>query len=154
MVISHDRHMLRSVTDRWLWVDGGCVTPFDGDLESYRQQMIARRDANEAATVSSADMAGEKRPVTRKARRQQEAEERRALKPLQNRLKKLEQQLERLNGKKEEIEALLAESAIYSDAEKGRLKELLAAQASLSAELDEVEEAWMAVSESLEAQGL
>ncbi len=151
VMISHDRHMLRSVTDRWLWVDGGEVRAFDGDLESYRQQMIAKREIDETFEVSLTDAAGKNSQVTRKARRQQDAEQRRAMKPLQNRLKKLEQQMEQLNRKKEEIEAVLAGSEIYSDSEKGRLKELLAAQVTLSSELDEVEGAWMEVSESLEA---
>jgi len=152
VMISHDRHMLRSVTDRWLWVDGGCVTPFDGDLESYRQQMIARREADEAGEMSGAQasgVAGESSQVTRKARRQLDAEQRRALKPLQNRLKKLEQQMDKLNGQKEAVEAKLAGSDIYDDAE--GLKAALAQQVVVSSELDEVETEWMDVSEQLEA---
>jgi len=154
VMISHDRHMLRSVTDRWLWVDGGCVTPFDGDLESYRQQMIARREADESdapAGRQAAGTAGENSPVGRKARRQQDAEQRRALKPLQNKLKKLEQQMDKLNTQKEQIESQLAGSEIYEETEKAHLKSVLTDQANVSAELDQVESEWMEVSESLEA---
>ena len=154
VMISHDRHMLRSVTDRWLWVDDGCVTPFDGDLESYRQQMIARREADESdapADLQSVGAAGENSQVGRKARRQQDAEQRRALKPLQNKLKKLEQQMDRLNTQKDQIEDQLAGSEIYEETEKARLKTVLADQANVSAELDQVESEWMEISESLEA---
>ena len=154
VMISHDRHMLRSVTDRWLWVDGGCVTPFDGDLESYRQQMIARREVDESdapADLQAAGAAGENSQVGRKARRQQDAEQRRALKPLQNKLKKLEQQMDALNTQKEQIESQLAGSEIYQETEKVRLKTVLADQANVSAELDQVESEWMEISESLEA---
>ncbi len=151
VMISHDRHMLRSVTDRWLWVDGGCVTPFDGDLEGYRQQMIARREADEPAValLTTGGEAGVNSQATRKARRQQDAEQRRALKPLQNRLKKMEQQMDKLNNQKEAIEAQLAGSEIYDDAD--GLKVVLANQVAVSDELDEVESEWMDVSEQLEA---
>jgi len=152
VVISHDRHLLRSVTDRWLWVDGGEVNSFDGDLEGYRQQMIARREADEGEAITSGESeSGDNSQAARKARRQQEAEQRRALKPLQNRLKKLEQQMERLNTQKEALEAQLADGAIYEEREKERLKTLLAQQATVSSELDEVEGEWMEVSESLDA---
>lgn len=150
VVISHDRHLLRSVTDRWLWVDGGEVNPFDGDLEGYRQLMTGRREAEEEGQAVTKNDVGENSQASRKEKRQQEAEQRRALKPLQNRLKKLEQQLEALNGRKEQIETQLADSAIYDEGEKDRLKALLVEQADLTAELDNVEAEWLEVSESLE----
>jgi len=151
VMISHDRHMLRSVTDRWLWVDDGCVTPFDGDLESYRQQMVARREMDETEEMSTTAEVGQNSQLTRKVRRQQDAEQRRALKPLQNRLKKLEQRMEQLNAQKGEVEHVLADGAIYGDEEKERLKALLAQQVGISTELDDVEAEWLEVSESLEA---
>src|SRR5512139_1045960 len=35
VMVSHDRHLLATVTDRFLLVDGGRVTEFDGDLDDY-----------------------------------------------------------------------------------------------------------------------
>lgn len=150
VVISHDRHLLRSVTDRWLWVDNGSVSPFDGDLEGYRQQITARRKIDEVIDVNSIDGAVQKSHTTRKVRRQQEAQQRRVLKPLQNRLKKLEQKLAALTAQKAEIEAKLVDGAIYEEGEKGKLKELLAQQVEIGTELEMVESEWMELSESLE----
>ncbi len=37
MVVSHDRHLIRSTTDDLYLVHDGKVEPFDGDLEDYQQ---------------------------------------------------------------------------------------------------------------------
>ena len=37
IVVSHDRHLLRTVTDSLLLVDSGIVSAFDGDIDDYRQ---------------------------------------------------------------------------------------------------------------------
>ncbi len=43
VVVSHDRHLLRSVSDElWLVADGE-VTPFDGDLTDYRKWLFSRK---------------------------------------------------------------------------------------------------------------
>ncbi|MBV1913848.1 MAG: ATP-binding cassette domain-containing protein, partial [Pseudomonadales bacterium] len=36
IIVSHDRHMLRSTTDSLLLVDNGIAEPFDGDLDEYQ----------------------------------------------------------------------------------------------------------------------
>ena len=37
VVVSHDRHLIRSTTDDLYLVHDGKVEPFDGDLEDYQQ---------------------------------------------------------------------------------------------------------------------
>lgn len=37
MVVSHDRHLIRSTTDDLYLVHDSKVEPFDGDLEDYQQ---------------------------------------------------------------------------------------------------------------------
>jgi len=49
------------------------------------------------------------------------------------------------------IEAQLADSTIYEDGNKTKLKELLAEQGNLQSQLDEAEENWLMVSEEIEA---
>ena len=43
VIVSHDRFLLRSVTDRWLMVADGSVQDYDGDLEEYRAWLSERR---------------------------------------------------------------------------------------------------------------
>lgn len=46
VVVSHDRHLLRSTTDDLYLVHDGLVEPFDGDLEDY-QQWLAEQNKME-----------------------------------------------------------------------------------------------------------
>ena len=43
--MSHDRHLIEACADRlWLVADGE-VTPFEGDLDDYRRQVLGERGA-------------------------------------------------------------------------------------------------------------
>jgi len=42
VVVAHDRHLLRATTDALWLVADGAVAPFDGDLDDYREWVLAR----------------------------------------------------------------------------------------------------------------
>ncbi len=42
VVVAHDRHLLRATTDALWLVADGAVVPFDGDLDDYRDWVLAR----------------------------------------------------------------------------------------------------------------
>ena len=65
-------------------------------------------------------------------------------------MKKLEQQLDKLNRQKTDIERQLAEPGIYEDINKDRLSELLQQQSKLIPTLQGIEEQWLELSEQLE----
>lgn len=44
VVVSHDRHLLRSVTDTLLLVANEKVVPFDGDLDDYRTWLTEQNE--------------------------------------------------------------------------------------------------------------
>ena len=145
VVVSHDRHLLRTVCDELLLVHGGAVAPFDGDLDDYRRWLMERRRAereNNRATTGD---------TSRRLQRRREAAERQRLQPLRQELQRLEQALDRLQSQKARLEQRLAEPAIYEASEKTRLKELLLEQARVDRELSTMEEAWLAAGEELEA---
>ncbi|MDS4030309.1 MAG: ATP-binding cassette domain-containing protein, partial [Candidatus Contendobacter sp.] len=154
IVVSHDRHLLRTVTDEFLLVAEGRAQPFDGDLDDYRdwlneRQRVAQRDAapRETGNGNSA--------VERRDQKRQEAERRQQLaikrKPLEQRIRKLEQRMETLHGEKTAIENTLAEPHSYDDANKDRLKEILLRQGQISGELEQLEAEWLDLHEELEA---
>ncbi len=152
IVVSHDRHLLRTVTDEFLLVAEGRAQPFDGDLDDYRnwlneQQRAANRDA--APTTSNGGNTVERREQKRQdaERRQQAAVKR---KPLEQRLKKLEQRMEQLHGEQTRLHDELLDSALYEDAHKNRLKELLLRKAQVDKELEEIEGEWLEAQEALE----
>ncbi|MCW9014085.1 MAG: ATP-binding cassette domain-containing protein [Gammaproteobacteria bacterium] len=150
VLVSHDRHMLRSVTDQFILVDGGKATPFDGDLDSYRQWLLQPR---EQAPTSSEPVEQPKDNLSKKQQRQQQAEKRRQLQPLKNQQKKLEQRMEALNVQKQQMEQELANPELYEVENKSRLQELTQQQTVIIRELDGLEESWLQVAEELEALG-
>ena len=50
VVVSHDRHLIRSTTDDLYLVHDGKVEPFDGDLEDYQQWLSdSQKQENQAS---------------------------------------------------------------------------------------------------------
>lgn len=146
VVVSHDRHLLRTTTDLFWLVDGGRAKPFDGDLDDYRQWLAeSRREARRDGEPGS----------DRKARKREEAEQRQRLavrrKPLEQQRRKLEKDLERLSSQRQRIDTALAAPDIYNEGRKNELRDLLEQQGRISRELETVEEAWMQVQEDIEA---
>jgi ATP-binding cassette subfamily F protein 3 len=146
VIVSHDRFLLRSVTDRWLMVADGGVQEYDGDLEEYRAWLTERRarQTQVADVVDRVDSA-----QVRKDRKRTEAEQRQREQPLRRRIKELEGRLEALTRRRAEIDAQLTGSDLYVSTSKDTLKELLRDQARIKSEIGEVEEAWLEASEAL-----
>ena len=154
IVVSHDRHLLRTVTDEFLLVAEGRAQPFDGDLDDYRnwlneQQRAANRDAAPRATGNGGNAVERREQKRQEAERRQQAAVKR--KPLEQRVRKLEQRMEQLHGEKTAIENTLAEPHSYDDANKDRLKETLLRQGQISGELEQLEAEWLDLHEELEA---
>ncbi|HJW82316.1 MAG TPA: ATP-binding cassette domain-containing protein, partial [Acidiferrobacterales bacterium] len=146
VVVSHDRYLLRSVTDRLVLVADGKAETFDGDLDDEYPKWLAARRARQ--TPASADTA---RPaVNRKDQRRQDADKRRQTQPFKNRLKTLEQELERLGAEKARLNTVLSDSALYTSAEKDKLKALLQEQGRVQQALAQTESAWLEACEALE----
>ncbi len=146
IIVSHDRHLLRTVTDTLLLVDSGKVIPFDGDLEDYRQWV--RDSLSENCETSTAQ---NNNTPTKKQQRQDAAERRKRLQPLSNKLKTLEKQIDKLGLEKDTLQTRLADPDLYDDKHRQTLKDLLAQQNSVTQTLAQVEEEWLAVSEEMEA---
>ena len=121
VLVSHDRHLLRATTEQFLIVANGTLQPFDGDLDDYRDWLL-KRDAKPAAP----------KPAKPKLHNRKSSEAR---------VKRLEELMTRLNTRKAEIEAQLGDPAVYQDAE--ALKALLADQAYVVRELEQVEAEWL-----------
>jgi len=150
IIVSHDRHLLRTVADTLLLVADGAVTPFDGDLDDYRQ-WVKDHDAGQAVDEVETNELGIETPITKKQQRQDAAEKRKLMQPLTNKVKKLEKKMHQLEKQKAELHDELANSDIYEAVNKDKLKSLLDQQTKVTQELEEVEEAWFAATEELEA---
>jgi ATP-binding cassette subfamily F protein 3 len=145
VLVSHDRHLLRTVADEFKIVHQGQVMPFDGDLEDYAG-WLAQTDKS-AARLEPARSAD-----SRKQRKREDAERRSRLSPLKAQVARCELQLERLAKDAAAIQARLAAPEVYADADKRLLRELLDQQATLARETAKTEAEWLHLSEQLEAQ--
>ncbi|RAU48688.1 MULTISPECIES: ATP-binding cassette domain-containing protein [unclassified Pseudomonas] len=147
LVVSHDRHLLKSTTDNFLLVADGAVEEFDGDLDDYTRWLADYRQRN--APVSNTQVNPDK--TDKKAQRQQAAALRQQLAPHKREAEKLEKELGTVHEKLAKIEAALGDSAVYDAANKDKLRDLLADQAKLKSRESELEEAWMEALELLES---
>ncbi|MES2741426.1 MAG: ATP-binding cassette domain-containing protein [Pseudomonadota bacterium] len=167
VVVSHDRHLLRATTDQFIIVADGRLQPFDGDLDDYKDWLFKTKlgkgtdvlpaagkdnktDFPVASPVAAAAPAVDKRDQKRA-----DAEQRQRLttlrKPIESKLKRLEEQIAKRNGQKAEVDAKLGEAGAYDAANKAKLKLLLADQAFFSKDLAQLEAEWLTLQEQLDA---
>lgn len=146
VVVSHDRHLLKSTTDDFLLVADGKVEPFDGDLDDYSRWLVEYRQRN--APVSSAVTNPDK--TDKKAMRQAAAALRQQLAPHKKTADKLEAELNQVHAQLAEIETALGDGGLYEAARKDELRELLARQTALKQREGNLEDAWMQALETLE----
>ncbi|MCW8955457.1 MAG: ATP-binding cassette domain-containing protein [Gammaproteobacteria bacterium] len=144
VLVSHDRHLLRAVTDQFLLVDAGKVMEFDGDLDQYRQWLMQPKE------LAGEQVVEDKAASSKKEQRQLQAERRRQLQPLKNQLKKLDQQIQSLNQRKQQIEDELALPEIYQTENRQQLQALSQEQGGLLKQLEQTEEQWLEISMELE----
>ncbi|WP_445180486.1 ATP-binding cassette domain-containing protein [Pseudomonas sp. McL0111] len=147
LVVSHDRHLLKSTTDNFFLVADGKVEEFDGDLEDYARWLVEYRQRN--APVSNTPVNPDK--TDKKAQRQAAAALRQQLAPHKREADKLEAELGKLHEKLAKIDASLGDSSIYEPARKNELRDLLAEQTRLKVREAELEESWMEALELLES---
>jgi ATP-binding cassette subfamily F protein 3 len=162
VVVSHDRHLLRATTEQFIIVENGRLREFDGDLDDYKEWLFQTKLAKPAAGTTPA-AAGSvaatpsvaASPADRKEQKRLEAEQRQRLsaqrKPLENRLKKVEDLMSKRSTQKSDIDAALADPAIYDAENKPKLKTLLADQVECARELEALEGEWLELHEQLEA---
>ncbi|WP_288356371.1 ATP-binding cassette domain-containing protein [uncultured Cycloclasticus sp.] len=144
IIVSHDRHLLRTITDQFLLVSGGKITPFDGDLDDYADWV--KNQAKENDSTPSSD----KNVNARKEQKQQQANNRQQQKPLRDALRKAEKQLDKLQEKQQQLEAKLADSDLYHQDKKQQLADIIKEKSSIDEQLAKTEEAWLTAQEALE----
>ena len=150
LVVSHDRHLLKSTVDEFLLVADGQVAPFDGDLTDYERWMSEqRRQTIQEAQVEQKPKSGES-AEDRKNRRRAAAEARQQLSPLKKKQRDLEARVDQLQTQLKAVETELTDPDLYDATNKPRLTELLRKQTELAQALAESEEQWLLLTEEIE----
>jgi ATP-binding cassette subfamily F protein 3 len=162
VVVSHDRHLLRATTDQFIIVADGKLQPFDGDLDDYKDWLFKTK-LNEKknvhlATASAAKVsttpAAAAAPIQSKESKRAEAEDRQRManlkKPIEAKIKKLEEQIAKRQAQKASVDEKLAEPEIYDQHKKKELKQLLTDQAYYKKEVEQLEAEWLVEQDALE----
>lgn len=145
ILVSHDRHLLRTVCDELLLVDSGKVVNFKQEVDDYPRWLAERKNQKNADSTNSA-----KPQLDKKERKKQDAEFRKTIQPQMNRQTRLERAIHKIEKNQTDIEQSLSDSTIYEASQKGKLKELLFSQADNKKQLDELEMEWFEISEEIE----
>ena len=148
LVISHDRHLLRSVCDALYVVHNGQLHEFGQTIDDYPNWL-----KNQEAEVDdqSSPAAQSSPPSNKKKNRQEEARRRQLVKPQRDRVRKIEKSMNQQRTDLAAIEADLHDESLYTDADrKQEMTGLLQKQAELKSALDALEWEWLEASEALE----
>ncbi|MEE4109827.1 MAG: ATP-binding cassette domain-containing protein, partial [Halieaceae bacterium] len=152
VLVSHDRHLLRSTADRILVLRDGQLQNFDDDLAAYERLVLTGEAARETADAP----AGGPDPLPERDRKEQRraaAAARAALQPLQKKIRQLETAIETEQAALSELETSLADPALYEADQKERLQSLLQEQGRRRQHLADLENDWLSQQEALEAHG-
>jgi len=142
IIVSHDRAILDASCDRLWQVAEGKVAAFDGDLDDYEAMIVSGRGGESArrADAPKAEM-----PEARA----RAAERRAALKPLREKAKLLEAQLEKFQTILTRVDQALANPEIFSKYP-DRAKQITKDRASLITQIEATEEQWLGVMSEIE----
>ncbi len=144
ILISHDRHLVDAAADRLWIVKNGTVKNYEGDMDTYRAELLAERGGRpmrgaKGAPADKANRAEERRLAA--DRRAEVAPLRKSMQNAENAVGKLVTQLARLD-------ADLADPELYSDAVK--TKRLTFERGQLAKKLEAAEEFWLAATDAYE----
>ena len=153
ILVSHDRALLRASCDNFVLVANGSVTPFDGDLDDYKNWLTSQKTGNTTPSLILASGADQLNKnintyVQNKIERQARILQRR---PLLKETEKIEKHLEKWQQEKMSLDTRASEPKLYDIESKTELQSLLKRQAELASAIDEAEMRWLELHEQLEA---
>ena len=146
ILVSHDRHLLSTVTDKLILVANRKVTQFDGDLQDYYHWANETRKKRLVSENSDSS----KQNNQKKQQRQNSALIRQNQKPLRQKLRGIEKELGKLQTSEHKIDEILLDEAMYTSENQTKLKELTIKQTKTKRKIIELENDWLEISELLE----
>ena len=155
VLVSHDRHLLRTVVDELYVVENRSVRAFSGDLDDY--QSLALQGVNAGISegrgvVRDLEEASTHARHERQARKRMEAAFRQQTSATRKHLLKLEEDIHRRQHELDRMAERLADPGIYQDNQKQQLGALSRQHGEARTKLDELELEWLELSEQLERQ--
>ncbi|HEY5740438.1 MAG TPA: ATP-binding cassette domain-containing protein [Gammaproteobacteria bacterium] len=149
VVISHDRHLLKSVCDELLIVHDGIVDRFDRSLDDYAAWLREQEEKSGKGVADTNEDAA--KSANKKQQRRDQADLRQRLKPLTDKIRKVEKALAENRAILSDLETGLADESLYTDHDRqDELTELVKKQATTKAAIEALEWEWLEATEKLE----
>lgn len=145
ILISHDRHFVNAVADRLWIVRNGTVSPYAGDMDTYRKETLAERDPRQ----SDRDLSPSDMRTSRAEERRNSAARRAELAPLKSVMQKAEKKVAELTEKLSQLDLSLTDAGIYQN--KSEAAKLLQSRGKLARDIEAAEHEWMTAAEAYEA---
>jgi ATP-binding cassette, subfamily F, member 3 len=145
ILISHDRHLVDAAADRLWIVKNGTVANYEGDMDSYRAELLAERGGK---TQARGDKGSAGAKSTRVDERRQAAERRAEVAPLRKAMQTAEAVVTKMSAQIAKLDAALADPELYNDAAKA--KKLAFDRGQLAKQLADAEDAWLEATDAYE----
>lgn len=157
VLVSHERQLIASVCDELILVHAGQSKEFDGDLQDYatwlRQARIDMIKNGQQPSTPVQSQVIEKPSISKldkEAQRKEAARQRELSRPIRKNIEKIESQIGKIQPRLVDIEALLADSALYEANRKDDLLKLMNEQTELKVKLEQAEEKMLELMMELE----
>ena len=155
LLVSHDRHLLRSVCDKLIIVHDATVAEYEGDLDDYAAFVLQHRKLTQNAEKTSTAAAQLDAGVNRKEQRKLEAMERNRIaalkKPLLAKLREVEKAMGKLSEELASLDAQLSDTAWYENTPAAEISEVTRHRGEAASELEALELEWLELSEQIDA---
>ncbi len=144
VLVSHDRHLLRTTCDAFLLVAGGQVVPYDGDLDDYRQAMTSRRPG-ETQPAKGPSRKDERREAAQN--RDAQAKNRRGI---EKKIKMVEARIASVTAEQLRCDGQLASPEFYGDGSSEEVRKALRERTRIATAIEELEAEWLALNTEIE----
>ena len=146
ILISHDRHLIEASADRLWLVRNGAVTPYDGDMESYRSLLLEERGARSDRRDDRDSGDGK---AKRNDQRRAAAGRRADLAPLKKAMVAAEKHVEKLSKEIAALDAVLADAEVYTT-DPVRAQNAAQQRGLATKQLADAENSWLAATDAYE----
>lgn len=138
IAVSHDRYFINRIADYVYAMEDGKITKYIGNYDDYIEKISEDDEQNDDNQQVITKTAMQKQQKKEKGIARQQKEEK-------NKLKSLENEISKLEKRKEELVVMLADEAVYKDIEKA--KQISAEYEQVTTRLDVITEEWLLLSE-------
>jgi ATP-binding cassette, subfamily F, member 3 len=145
ILISHDRHLVEASADRLWIVKDGTVKTYDGDMDSYRTELLADRGPKGRERARD----GRDGPQSRNDQRRASADRRSELAPLKKAVQVAEKLVTKISAEITALDALLADPALYAK-DPARAQAAALERGQLAKKMSDAEEGWLAAADAYE----